>query len=75
MTTPIEQLRADRRHALNAWLAGGTPDGSPRWTGDDGRVLYMDEHAFWPASIQTAEAAKFAELDAEYEAAKAALVR
>ena len=75
MTTPIEQLRANRRHALNAWLVGNTPDGSPRWAGDDGRVLYMDEYAFWPAAIQTAEAAKFAELDAEYEAAKAALAQ
>ena len=73
MTTPIEQLRADRRHALNAWLSGATEDGSPRWDGDDGRVLRLDEYPFWPASIQTAEAGKFAELDAAYEAAKAAL--
>ena len=71
--TAIEQLRADRRHALNAWLAGGTPDGSPRWPGDDGRVLYLDELAFWPQQIVDAEAARFAELDAAYEAAKAAL--
>lgn len=71
----IKQLRADRRHALNGWLAGGTPDGSPRWDGDDGRVLRLDEYPFWPIEIQQAEAAKFAKLDAEYETAKAALVK
>ena len=72
MISAIEQLRADRRHALNAWLVNA--DGNPRWPGDDGRILFLDEYPFWPSHIKDAEAATFAALDAVYEAAKAALV-
>lgn len=71
--SPLNQLREDRRHALNGWLGGSTPDGSPRWPGDDGRILMMAEMQFWPQSIKDAEAAKFAALDQVYEAAKAKL--
>jgi hypothetical protein len=67
MTTKL-QLRANRSHALGGWLDGG--DGSPRWDGDDGRVLRFDEWNFWSDAIKAAEQAKFDVLDAEYEAAK-----
>ena len=62
-----KQARANRRHALNAWLVGG--DGN-RWPGDDGRALSLAEAAFWPPPIAAAETAKFAELDAVYEQVK-----
>ena len=68
MTTKF-QLRANRRHALSGWLDGGA--GSPRWDGDDGRVLRLDEQPFWSDAIKAAEQARFEVLDAEYEAAKA----
>lgn len=74
MISAKEQVKHDKRtHPLNAWLAGGTPDGSPRWGGDDGRVLVLAEFQFWPEHIQAAEQAKFAALDADYEVAKASL--
>ena len=59
MPTSKRQLRANRRHALNAWLAQ--------------QDLRLDEAPFWTAEQQAAESAKFAELDAAYEAAKTAL--
>ena len=54
-----QQLRADRRHALDAWLVSEN--------------MQMDEAVFWTAGQTTAEQAKFAELDSEYEVAKDAL--
>lgn len=84
----LKQLRADRTHALNAWLHGGTLDGSPRWSDDDGRILSMadllrmrldlldplkgtaQQRATWQKIID-AEIAKWAALDAVYEAQKA----
>jgi len=71
--TTVEQLRQDRRCALNSWLAGGTPDGSPRWEGDDGRILVLAEYQWWSAPVQAAEQSKFAELDAAYNDAKSQL--
>jgi hypothetical protein len=73
MTTELQlqlklQLRANRRHALGGWMDGG--DGSPRWDGDDGRVLKLDEWQFWSDAIKAAEQARFDVLDAEYESAK-----
>lgn len=68
MTTKL-QLRANRSHALGGWLDGG--DGTPRWDGDDGKVLQLNEWNFWSDAIKAAEQAKFEALDAEYEAAKA----
>lgn len=82
--SPLEQLRANRRHRMNGWYA--RRDGG-RWEGDDGRVLArVDiEHmartigeqdqatqAKWTA-ILDAEAAEWAAADAAYETAKAAL--
>lgn len=66
----IAQFRADRRHALNAWLAGGA---SFRWPGDDGRHLYLDERFAWPVNTVDAEQAEFDRLDGIYDAALAAL--
>ncbi len=67
---PLVQLRADRRHALNAWLVRS--DGA-RWPGDDGRVLYLDERFAWLPNVVAAEIAEFERLDAIYNAAKTAL--
>ena len=53
------QLRANRRHALNAWLVS--------------QDMRMDEAGFWSTEQRDAEAATFARLDADYEDAKAAL--
>lgn len=87
--TRLRRARADRAHTLTAWLNGGTPDGSPRWDGDDGRQLSMVDilqmrldlaepltgtavqRAAWQKIIN-AERARWAELDAAYEAAKTA---
>lgn len=85
----LGQLRENRRHGMSAWLAGSTPDGAARWDGDDGRVLAMadihqmrldlaadagtaEQQAAWQ-TIVAAQAARWDELDAVYEAAKAAL--
>ena len=68
MTTKF-QLQANRCNALSGWMDGG--DGSPRWDGDDGRALKLDEWQFWSDAIKAAEQARFDVLDAEYEAAKA----
>jgi len=53
------QLRANRRHALNAWLGANH--------------LRMDEAPYWSPTQAAAEEAKFAELDTAYEVAKVAL--
>jgi hypothetical protein len=66
----IEQLRANRRHALNAWLH--RKDGG-RWDGDDGRILKLDEFQFWPEHIKQSERDEFNRLDSIYEVEKAAL--
>ena len=85
--TDIRQLRANRRHALQAWLEGN--DGAARWKGDDARPLTLtdiqqmrldvadavgtpQDRAKWQA-MADAEAARWVELDTAYEAAKAAL--
>lgn len=89
MNEMIEQLRRNRGHGLNSWLAGGTPDGSPRWSEDDGRrlsehdLLWMrldladgngtSERRALWQKIIDAEQVRFTELDDVYEAAKAAL--
>ena len=52
-------LRANRRPALNAWLAEND--------------LLLDEYPFWSQADKDAEAAAFAKFDAEYEAAKTRL--
>ena len=71
-------------------MAGGTPDGSPRWSEDDGRRL--SEHDLLRMRLDLAdnkgtsqqrtlwqkiidaEQVRFTELDDVYEAAKTALV-
>ena len=53
------QLRANRRHTLNGWLAT--------------QNAVMDEAPFWPQALADAEAVEFARLDAIYDAAKAQL--
>jgi hypothetical protein len=74
---PVGQMRADRRHALNAWLAGMDAGDSryPRWDGDDGRCLRIEEAQFWPKTIKAAEQAEFKRLDAIYEIEKKNLGR
>ena len=90
MNEIIEQLRRNRKHGLNSWMAGGTPDGSPRWSEDDSRRL--SEHDLLRMRLDLAdnkgtsqqrtlwqkiidaEQVRFTELDDVYEAAKAALV-
>jgi len=64
---PLVQLKEDRRHKLNSWLA--LQDGS-RWNGDDKRILRLDEYAFWPEHIKEAEQNYFKQIDAEYELSK-----
>ena len=59
MLASKKQLRANRRHGLNAWLEQNN--------------MRMDEAAFWTTGQKMAEQQKFAELDAVYEAAKAQL--
>lgn len=54
-----KQLWAVRRQKLNEWCAD--------------RRLRLDEYQFWPQEMKDAEAAAFAQFDAEYEAAKAEL--
>lgn len=71
-----EQTRANRTHALNAWLGGSdmkdpNDDRFPRWQGDDGRALRLNEYAFWSKVVQDAENAEFARLDTAYEGEKA----
>ena len=87
----LKQLRADRRSAMATWLRGATPTGTLRWDGDDGRGLThadiiqmrldladgvgtLAQRALWQ-TILAAQKAKWAELDAAFEAAKAALIR
>jgi len=81
-----EQLRANRRHAVQGWMSGG--DGSPRWLGDDGRALSFQDItnmrlALLEGGLAAAEATKYRAMvdaqqaefesrDAEYEAAKLA---
>jgi hypothetical protein len=60
---PIDP-RETRRHKLNAWLSGKI---TSRWSNDDGRILHLDEYAFWPDHIKQAEQTFFAVIDAEYE--------
>ena len=55
------QLRWDRRHALNSWLAARATD--------------MTEALFWNPVLAAAELVRFGELDAIYQTAKAALAR
>jgi hypothetical protein len=54
-----DSLRGHRRHALNAWLLG--------------QHTTLDESPFWSPEFRQEEQAKFAELDAAYETAKAEL--
>ena len=84
-----DQLRANRKHGIEAWLRKGTPDGKPRWDGDDGRRLERVDIIQMRLDIADgkgtqddrdkwqkivdAEDARFGTLDAEYEAAKAKL--
>ena len=76
--TNVMQLRANRQHALNAWLSGSDMSDSndsrfPRWAGDDGRAISMVDFHFWTQSQKDAEAAHFSELDAIYEIEKSKL--
>ena len=80
-----DQLRANRRQAVQGWLSGGAT-GADRWEGDDGRtlsptdIMWMklrladgDLDAAVAAKFQTivdAEQAEFERLDAIYEAGK-----
>jgi len=59
--------RETRRHKLNAWLCGKITN---RWINDDGRILHLDELAFWPDFIKQAEQDFFATIDAEYNVEK-----
>lgn len=86
--TPVTlaRIRGDREHGLDAWLAGSTPSGSPRWIGDDGRWLSRADLLQMRLDIADgagtvgqraawqkiidAEAAYWAQLDAAYESAK-----
>ena len=75
---PIVQARANRTHALAAWLGGSDmkdPNDTrfPRWPGDDGRSINMSDFQFWSQDKKDAEAAEFARLDTIYETDKAAL--
>ena len=75
---PIEQLRGNRTHALNAWANGSDmkdPNDSrfPRWADDDGRAYSMSDYTFWPQKVKDAEQTEFERLDAIYETEKAAL--
>ena len=70
------QLRANRRHALASFMRGsavrvGSAD--PRWSGDTGKNLRMEEKAFWTDAQTAWEQTKFEEIDAAYELAKADL--
>tara|TARA_Y100000310_G_scaffold105378_1_gene103843 strand:- start:20720 stop:21007 length:288 start_codon:yes stop_codon:yes gene_type:complete len=76
--TPLEQLRANRQHALNAWINGSDMKDMndtrfPRFVGDDGRSYRIEEYSFWPQAWKDAEQVEFDRLDAIYEAEKAAL--
>lgn len=59
--------REERRYRLDVWLSGTCPELSPRWPGDDGRRLRLEEWQWWPDAIQAAEEAEFKRLDAIYE--------
>lgn len=61
MPATKNQLRWDRRHALNSWLATRATD--------------MAEALFWPPALAAAELARFSELDATYETAKVTLAK
>lgn len=71
MIDKLVQLKEDRRHKLNSWLM--LQDGS-RWSGDDKRILRLDEYHFWPQEIKDAENAYFAKINAEYENEKLSLL-
>ena len=61
--TDINQLRGDRTISLNTWRMGGL-DGSPRWSGDDGRAM-SEADVIWmklrlaDGDLDAAVAAKF----------------
>ena len=70
------QLRANRRNAIKAAMRGsavrvGSAD--PRWPGDTGKNLRMDEKAFWTDAQTAWQQTTFEEMDAAYELAKADL--
>ncbi len=69
MAAARNQLRHNRRMGSLAWCSD--TESGPRWDGDDGRVLKLDEWQFWSDAIKAAEQARFDVLDIEYEAAKA----
>lgn len=66
-----QQLREDRRHKLEAWLAGGLGN---RWSNDDGRFLRLEEFQFWSEEIQQAEREFFSKIDSEYEQEKSKII-
>ena len=70
------QLRANRRNAIKAAMRGsavrvGSAD--PRWSGDTGKNLRMEEKPFWSEAETNWQQTKFEEIDDAYELAKADL--
>ena len=83
-----DQLRANRRQAVQGWLSGG-PTGAARWQGDDGRTLSPADIVWMKlrladgglaedveaayTKIVNAQQVEFDRVDAIYESEKALL--
>ena len=69
------QLRANRRNAIMSVMRGSAVRAgeSPRWPGDTGKRLRMEEKPFWSEAETNWQQTKFEEIDEAYELAKADL--
>ena len=71
--THVLQLRANRRHALAAVMSGANVregDSPPRWDGDQGHPMKLEEKAFWTDAQTAWQQTTFEHMDAAYELAK-----